>query len=474
MIKTLAVTFAVSISIPALAQYGGPSRAGAMIPSGGIYFSSEDQFHGSVAMGQVTAEPLELSLQQAIDLGIKNNLGFLVRSTLNSAARADRLRVLSALLPDLSAGVTETETQIDLAVYGFHLNGIPNVVGPFSYTDARASAASPLFDWTAMKNLKSAAESARAAALAVEDGRDLVVEAVASGYFLVLADSGRLGAARTQAQTAEALYRAARDRHQAGLSAAIDELRAQVEAKTQQQRLVAAQNALARDQLAFARAIGLALGQSFRLTGEAAYSPLENLSAEDLLRRAFESRADYHSAEAQLRAAEIARQAANAERYPAAYLIANYGAIGPTLASSHGTFTVAGSVTFNVFDGGRIRSERQSADAEIEQRRGELADLRGRIDFEVRSALLDLGTAAEEVALARDNLDLASQTLDQARDRFNAGVADNIEVVQAQEALAAASFDVVGSVYAHNLAKVSLARAVGGAEVSLPQFLGGK
>jgi outer membrane protein TolC len=238
--------------------------------------------------------------------------------------------------------------------------------------------------------------------------------------------------------------------------------------------LVAVQNALARDQLAFARAIGLAPGQSFRLTGEAAYRPLENLSTEDLLRRAFESRADYHSAEAQLRAAEIARQAANAERYPAAYLIANYGAIGATLGNSHGTFTVAGSVTVNIFDGGRIRSERQSTDAEIERRRGELADLRGRVDFEVRSALLDLGTAAEEVALTRDNLALASQTLDQARDRFEAGVADNIEVVQAQEALAAASFDVVGSLYAHNLAKVSLARAVGGADASLRQFLGGK
>jgi outer membrane protein TolC len=474
MIKPIAVTFTLSCFLPALAQYGVPTRAGATIPAGGIYFSSEDQFHGSVAAGPVTAQPLELSLQQAIDLGVRNNLGLLVRSTLNSAARADRLRVLSALLPDLSAGVTETETQIDLAVYGFHLNGIPNVVGPFSYTDARASAVSPVFDWTAMKNLRSAAESARAAALAVEDGRDLVVEAVASGYFLVLADAGRLEAARTQAQTADTLYRAARDRHQAGLSAAIDELRAQVEAKTQQQRLVAVQNALARDQLAFARAIGLVPGQSFRLTGEAAYRPLENLTAEDLLRRALESRADYHSAEAQLRAAEIARQAAHAERYPAAYLTANYGVIGPTLGSSHGSFTVAGSVSVNVFDGGRIRSELQSADAEIARRRGELGDLRGRIDFEVRSALLDLNTAAEEVALARDNLGLAGQTLDQARDRFDAGVADNIEVVQAQEALAAASFDVVGSLYAHNLAKVLLARAVGGAEVSLRQFLGGK
>jgi len=220
--------------------------------------------------------------------------------------------------------------------------------------------------------------------------------------------------------------------------------------------------------------IGLPSGQAFRLTDQAPYSPLEGLDAGELLQKAYETRADYRAGQAQVHAAELAREAAAAQRYPTASLDANYGAIGQSLNNSHGTFTVGATVSFNIFDAGRIRSTQQAASAEIQRRRGELADLRGKIDFEVRTALLDMSTAADQVALARSNLDLANQTLDQARDRFSAGVADNIEVVQAQEALAGANEDAINSLYAHSLAKVALARAVGGAEVSLKQYVGGK
>ena len=426
-----------------------------------------------MATGAATSAPLKLTLQDAIDRALKANLGLLVRGSETSAARAERLRTLSALLPNVSAAVAETETQISLAVYGFHFAGVPSIVGPFSFTDARAFANAPVFDWTAFKNLKASAENARAAQLSVEDGRDLVVQSVASGYMTLLADSGRIDVTRTQVATADALAVLAKDQHQAGIIPAIDELRAQVELKTQQQRLVILQNQLAKDKLTLARAIGLPLGQDFDTADQAPYRPIENLNTSNLLSKAYEARADYRSGEAQLHSAEIARQASGAERLPTGFLSANYGDIGPTLASSHGTFTVTGTVSVNVFDGGRVRSDQASADAEIERRRNELADLRGKIDFEVRSALLDLNTAAEQVSLARDNLDLASQTLQQARDRLAAGVTDNLEVVQAQEAVAAANQDLINGMYVHNLAKVSLARAVGSTETSLKQFLGG-
>jgi len=462
-----------AVSGQAMAQYGAPATQGPRIPAGGLQFSSQSQFSGSVPSGQASATPIALTLQEAIDRGIKNNLGLLVRGTIGNATRADRLRALSALLPTLNAGITQTETQIDLAVYGISVPGFPTVVGPFHYTDVRATATSYLLNFTSLRNLRSAAESARAADLSIQDGRDLVVQSVAAGYFAVLTDTGRVATARTQVETAQALYTAAHDRHAAGVSAAIDELRAQVELKAQQERLVAAQNALARDKLALGRAIGLPAGQDFNATDEAPYVPLEGLNTDDLLKRALENRADYRSAEAQVRAAEMARKAADAERYPTAYLDANYGVIGPSLNNSHGTFSVIGSVNINLFDGGRIRADQQTASAEIERRRSELADLRGRIDYDVRTSLLDLSTAADQVALARSNVDLATQTLDQARDRFASGVADNIEVVQAQEALAGANQDLINSLFAHNLAKVSLARSVGGAETSLKQFLGG-
>jgi outer membrane protein TolC len=459
------------VTLPVTAQYA-PPPPNASIPTGGLHFSSTDQFHGSVAAGAAVSAPIPLTLDEAIARALKANLGLIVRGSETSAARADRLRALSELLPNLTASATEIGTQLNLAVYGFHFGGVPSIVGPFAYTDVHASG-NASFSWVSLRNLRAAAERARAAELSAEDGRDLVVQAVASGYFAILAASGGVESIRTEVQTAQALFTAAHDRHEAGVSAAIDELRAQVELKTQQQRLLVQQNVLARSKLNLARAIGLPAGQDFNATTDAPYRALET-GVSDLLGRAYETRADYKSGEAQLRAAEIARQAASASRFPVFSGTGQYGDIGASLAQSHGVFTVAGTVSLSLFDGGRIRADESAAQTEIDRRRNELADLRGKIDFEVRSALLDLSTAAEQVGLARDNLDLANRTLDQARDRFTSGVADTIEVVQAQEAVAGANQDVINSLYSHNLAKVSLARAVGGAEGSLKQFLEGR
>ena len=150
---------------------------------------------------------------------------------------------------------------------------------------------------------------------------------------------------------------------------------------------------------------------------------------------------------------------------------ADYGDVGPTLGSSHGTFTFVASAKVNVFDGGRIEANVIQARAALKQRQDELADLGGQIEYQVRSAFLDIGSAADQVAVARDNLDLANQTLVQARDRFSAGVTDNIEVVQAQESVAAANDTLISALFAHNVAKVGLARALGGTEQGIQQLL---
>jgi outer membrane protein TolC len=454
-------------------QYPPPPSQRAEVPSGGLNFSSPDQFHGSVTQGTASSTPLKLSLQDAIDRALKANLGMLVRESAGSAARADRLRSLSALLPNVSAAFAEYETQISLSVYGFHFAGIPSFVGPFSYSDVRAFATVPAFDWTAFKNLKASAENARAAQLSVDDGRDLVVQAVASGYITILADSSRIEVTKMQIATAQSLATNTHDRHEGGVAPAIDDIRAEVELKTQQQRLLILQNQLAKDKLTLARVIGVPAAQNFDLIDQAPYRPLDDLNADTLLSQAYESRADYRSGVAQLQASQISRQAANAQRLPTANLSANYGDIGPTLAQSHGTFTVSGTVSVNVFDGGRIRSDQTAADSEIERRRNELADLKGRIEFEVRAALIDLDTASQQVKLARSNLDLATLGLQQARDRVAGGVTDNLEVIQTQEAIAAANQDLIDGLYVHNLAKVALARAVGSTETSLKRFLGG-
>ena len=188
------------------------------------------------------------------------------------------------------------------------------------------------------------------------------------------------------------------------------------------------------------------------------------MTPDQALRTASDQRADFQSAKARVRAAEEAVKAARGERYPNVAVSADYGDVGPALNSSHGTFTFQAAAKFNIFDRGRISGDIIQARAALKQRQDELADFGGQIDYQVRAALLDIQSAADQVAVARSNLDLANQTLAQARDRFSAGVTDTIEVVQAQGSVAIANDNLISALYAHNLAKVELARALGSAE----------
>lgn len=418
--------------------------------------------------------PLKLSLDEAIQRGLKNNLGVLERESADRTVRAERIRALSALLPTVTADVAENLQKNNIAVFGFRIAGFPHIIGPFGYSDARAQLEANLFDQKARKNLQAAAKNTRASELDIENARDLVVQAVANGYLTILADIARVETTRAQVATAQVLYENARDRHAAGVSPAIDELRAQVELKTRQQLLLAGRNQQGKDKLTLQQAIGVPGAQEIELSDAAPYSPLENLTPEQLNERARASRADYQSLKAQLDAAQLSRQAALAERYPVLAFTGNYGYDGVSPAQSRGTFQLAGAVKFSVFDAGRIRADVLQADAAIQQRKDELADLERRMDTDIRSALLDLTSAADQVAVAQSNVELANQTLAQARDRFSAGVTDNIEVVQAQDAVARAQDNLIASLYAHNLAKVALARAMGMTETNVKQFIGGK
>jgi outer membrane protein TolC len=257
------------------------------------------------------------------------------------------------------------------------------------------------------------------------------------------------------------LYDQAADLRKAGVIPGIEVIRAQVEKQAQQQRLIFFQNEHEKEKLKLARAIGLPLGQKIRLSDALSYTAPPSLSQEQALEQGYRARADYQNALALVRAAESARRAAAAEALPSVSLDGNYGDIGPRIYNSHGTFLVAASVRIPVFQGGRVRGEVLQADALLRQRTAESEDLRARIDYEIRTAFLDLKSAGDRVEVARSTLDLAKQQLAQSQDRFAAGVADNIEVVQAQDALATANDNYISSLYAYNLAKVSLARAVG-------------
>ena len=435
---------------------------------------SQSPLQGSVPSGQASPEVLPLSLNGAIERGLKHNLGLLLSDQASRAARGQRWVALSALLPNLEASATEQVQQLSLAANGIKIPNFPRIVGPFGIFDVRAFLSQRVLDWNATETARAAAENVGAADYSYKDARDLVVLVVSNAYLQTTADAARVGAVRTQVKTAESLHDKAVDLHKAGLSAGIDELRAKVELQTRQQQLIAAENDLAKHKLNLARAIGLPIGQGFALTEQVAFRPLESVQLGDVLQRAYSSRSDYQSALAQVRAAEFARKAAVAERLPTLAVSADYGDIGPNPANSHGTFTVAGVLRVPIFQGGRVRGDVLQADAALQQRKQELENLRAQIDYSVRTALLDLKTAADQVAVAQSSVELAGQTLTQAQDRFGAGVTDNIEVVQAQESVASANDAYIASLYAHNLAKVSLARAMGIAEQGVKEYLGGK
>ena len=435
---------------------------------------SQNGFTGSVPQAKLSPEPLQISFLDAIDRGLKQNLGLLLSDNATLSARGERWKELSNLLPNIEAKGQETVQKTSLAALGLRIPGFPRVVGPFNYFDARSFLNQSLFNWNYLQKERAAAQNLKAAQYTYKNARELVVLVTGNAYLQAIAGAARVETAEAQQKTAQTLYDRARDQQTAGVIPAIDALRAQVQLQTRQQQLIVARNDYAKQKLTLSRIIGLALGQEFILTDKAPYDQLIPPPLEEALRRAYSSRADYQAALAQARAAELSRRAASAERYPSLDVEGDIGAIGVNPANSNGTFHVVGTVTVPIFQGEKIHADVLEAEAQLRDAKARLEDLRGQIDNEVRTALLDLNAAAEQVQVARSSVELAEQTLAQAQDRFSAGVADNLEVVQAQESVATAHESYISSLYAHNLAKVELARALGNAEQGVKQYLKGK
>ena len=456
---------------------GGVAQNSAPAPSVSLP-GSQSPFTGSEPEGNASPEILQLSLQEAIDRGLRNNLGLLLSGDQTTLARGERWKELSNLLPSLSARVQEDVQTQSLTALGFKSNvfpfPVPRVIGPFNYFDARASFSQALFNFHDLEKERAASESLKSAQYTYKDARELVVLAVGNAYLMAIATAARIETTDAQVKNAQALYNKAVDQQKAGLNPSIDTLRSQVELQTRQQQLIAARNDYAKQKLSLARVIGLPPGQEFVLTEKAPYQALTAQPLEVYLQRAYASRSDYQAAQAQLRSAELTRRAATAGHYPSLDVNANYGDIGLNPAQSNGTWQVNGGLNIPIFAGGKTHSDVLEADAQLKQARSQLNDLRGRIDYEVRASLLDLSSAAEQVEVARSSVDLAEQTLTQSEDRFTAGVADNLEVVQAQESVAGAHENYIQSLYAHNLAKIELARAIGDAEQGVKRYLKGE
>jgi outer membrane protein TolC len=436
---------------------------------------SQNPYLGGVPTGQASPTALSLSLEDAVARGLRQNLGGLLSTDAVSGARGERWLALSALLPNLTTATSLGVHQNDLkAAIGITVPGHPPIIGPFGVFDARAYLDQSLFNWESIERARSSAAQLKSAQYSYKNARELIVLVVVSNYLLVIADQSQVESALAQRDTAKTLLDQTTDQKKAGLAAAVDVLRSDVELQAREQRLIVARNNLAKQKLVLARAIGLPAGQTFDVITDVAYQPLATSTLDEALQQAYTLRADYKSQIEQVRSAELQKKAASAERYPTLSAVADYGATGTNPASTHGTVNASAVLRFPIFQGGRVHGDNLIADSLLASAKQRLEDFRASIDQEVRDAFLDLQATAQEVSVEKNAVRLATETLQQSRDRFASGVTDNIEVVQAQESLADANDAYIVSLYSYNVAKISLARAIGIAESNYALYLKGK
>ena len=461
----LAISLTLCCVIPAAGQYpaasSGPSQAGAL--------------SGSVPSGPASNEALRLTLRDAITRALRYNLATIESGQNAQIARGQRLLALSKLLPQVSAGLSENVEQLSLATFGLqHIQGIPNIVGPFSYTSVDATASQTIFSFESIQRFRAARTAEQAAQLSYQDILDAVTLTVGNTYLQVIEADSRIQAQEAQVRNAKALHDQALDEVQAGTAPRIEATRTEVQLHTEEYSLSVARNNFQVAKLTLGRAIGLPLGQEFELADQLPYSEINPPTVEEALNVAYKSRSDFRSALDSEKSAAQTLSAARGERYPVVAMNGDYGDIGRTFGQSHGDFTFQAGISVPIFTGGRIKGDITQAEAELQQRKAEAENIRGQVDYDVRTAFLNINAAEEQVAVAKQNVDLANENLARSKDRFASGVTDSVEVVQAEQSLANANDQYITSLYDHSLAKLSLARALGVARTNYEQYLGGK
>ena len=450
---------------PQLPREGGMPVAAQRGEGTSPLLSGQNPFLGGVPTGGATPEILPLSLAEAVSRGLAHNLGVILGEQSRRGAEGGRWQALSGLLPSAGLRVSQSNQKINLQEFGFPVGpGQSPIIGPFDVAALRLGMSVPVFDYAAIQETIAGSRASDAAGHALKDARDQVVFVASALYLQAVNAASRIEAVKAQLTTAQTLYNNAVSMKQSGLVAGIDVLRAQVQVQSLRQRVIFQENELAKAKLALQRAIGIPLEQEVRLTDELPYAALEGTTLDSALQLARESREDLRALTSLVRAAEAHRDAAVGTALPTLRLNAEVGRSSNTWDSLLGTYAVSATLNVPIFQGGRVKGRVLQADAQLLQQRAQLQDLQARVDFEVRGAWLDLQSADQRVQVARSAADVANQQLVQAQDRFTAGVSSNIEVVQAQEAVATAAENLIGALSAHNLAKLALARASGVSE----------
>ena len=433
---------------------------------------SQNPYLGSVPAGPLIPGVLSMSLHDTVARALKSNLGLIDTEEDHVQSRAARLRAISLLLPQLTAEATTTFRNFSVNTIGAQKLGLPNLIGNFDYETAQINYKQSIIDISAIHEIRASYQEEQMSSAALADSRNIVVLAATSSYIQVAASQSRVKVAAAEVASSQGLESLLLDRVKKEVSPQIDGIRATVVRQSAEQRLVLAQVRLEKDKLGLTRIVGLQLEQEFRLTDELGFVGAPDITPGELTLEAVNDRQDLKSAQARVEYARQLLRAQSSQRLPTLDVRASGGETGVNLAHVYGTYEVEGRVSVPIFTGRRIEAGIVSAAAVLRRREAELADLLQRTKYDVRSSLLDLRAAAKSVEIADSNLRLAQQGEQQAKDRFEAGVTNSLELIEAQQAVAGAEDNKIASIYAHNLAKLMLIRSTGTAEHDYTIYLG--
>jgi outer membrane protein TolC len=456
----------------ARAQIGNPS-------------SASNPFYGSVTLHPATDEMLQLSLDEAVRRGFESNLGLKEAESGETLVKGEKNQALQEFLPTISVSGGTGVFQHDLAAQGFG----PGTIGKFAsllgktgagfnpitkddLTQGQISYSQILFSGPVISGWRAAGAAERAAHFAKMSARGEVVQQVATAYLHAIAAASEVDQSNALEQADRVLFDQAHAAHEAGTAANLDELRARVQLQAQQQAVIAAQNTLDKDLILLKREIGVDPGQKILLTDATPYSDLAAQTPEEVRAVAYKNRQDYQNLQNQLVEVKAIHAVYRNQRLPTLTFGGYWGVDKVNGSPSHGIFAAVGTLNIPLFNEARLRGDEETAAAQLSSVAAQLEDLRGHIDQQVRSALLDVDAAHKLVDVARSNVDLATRALSDETDRVNAGVDDNLPLVDAQATLASAQSNLIESLYQFNLSKLALARAAGILEQQYRVYLG--
>ncbi len=440
---------------------------------------------GGLPVEKPTAGPLPLSLDDAISFGLQRNVRLQYERANQRLVRGYTGDIINQVIPNLNFKAASSTQEINLIGLGFK----PALVGPLlsefglsassfptivkvSTTSVQLSLDQVLFNVPDYELFRAIKPEERTVALTVQDNNEDLVQAVATAYLQVLADRANLDNTIGQEAAARALFEQAAARDEAGIGIKLDVLRAQVQYQQRQQEHVSADVQLDKDGIQLNRIMGIPAGQQLDLTDEAPFSELSDLSLEEARQTAYTNRHDLLSLQAAIEVADREVRAVKYQRIPTLGVNGFYGILGQDSGPYHGVFTAEGTLRFPIFREAAQRGEEESANAQLSTLRAQESNLRGTIDAQIRTSLLDIASSDQLVKVAQSNVELAQQALSDARDRFRSGVTDDLEVVDAEATVISAQSQLVNALFRFNVAKVGLARSTGVLESRYRAFLG--